>query len=336
MLFAAIPQRLYLQSPCADEERQHFDDEEPRFQPVAFAGLYDVWYPGMRKAPCCSLNSIPDVLFSLFPLQDEGQRKKAAKKSSAAKSATSAAKPGEDEKDHEATHSDASDADEQTEAASTAELAELQQQARSDAHAGDLSAAAVAPDEVPKPEPIFTYTIITTPAADDIAWLHERQPAILVGSENIDKWLNADEVSWEEVGLVEGFPLKMSCLFSLFFFSVLRLSPCRRQALKLLRPASGLKWHPVPKTVGNIKNQGPELIQPIKTEADKRQQLAKGLQSWLKTGTVSPKGKSASAKTQSSQREQTAPAAAAAASQPPAKRGKPQDNQEATIVLDDD
>ena len=100
------------------------------------------------------------------------------------------------------------------------------------------------------------------------------------------------------------------------------------QALKLVQPCPGLQWHPVSKSVGSIKSQGPELIQPVQTEAAKKQRLAQGLQSWLKTGSVtaSPTKSTVS----SSKTHANNPGA------PASKRNKAEDQAPATIVVDDD
>lgn len=37
----------FTHSSCrAEDEKRHFDDEEPRIKPMAFAAIFDIWYPG--------------------------------------------------------------------------------------------------------------------------------------------------------------------------------------------------------------------------------------------------------------------------------------------------
>ena len=63
-----------------------------------------------------------------------------------------------------------------------------------------------------------------------------------------------------------------------FFFRVsAAILPRFCQATRLLRPFDGLQWHPVSTKVGNVREKGPELVERVKTEADKKQKLAKGL-----------------------------------------------------------
>lgn len=73
----------------------------------------------------------------------------------------------------------------------------------------------------------FTFTILTRDAMQPIAELHDRQPVIL-SPEGYEPWL-ANE------------PLQ----------TVEQIAPER------------LRFHKVGKSVGSVKNEGPELIEPI-------------------------------------------------------------------------
>lgn len=76
--------------------------------------------------------------------------------------------------------------------------------------------------------PITSYTIITVPVAENLAWLHSRMPAVLQTDADIDTWLDpATPVT---------------------------------QALQLLQPCDSLQWHPVSsKASQNIEGREREL-----------------------------------------------------------------------------
>jgi putative SOS response-associated peptidase YedK len=85
----------------------------------------------------------------------------------------------------------------------------------------------------PEAPGLRSATIITTEAGDDMDGIHDRMPVVLE-QQTFDLWLSADTDE--------------------------------RDALDaLLRPApSGtLAHHPVDRAVGNIRNDGPELIEPV-------------------------------------------------------------------------
>jgi putative SOS response-associated peptidase YedK len=79
-------------------------------------------------------------------------------------------------------------------------------------------------------EPIFACTIITTAADETMLALHERTPVILPPT-SFATWLD---------------PLT-----------------AQPKLLDLLRPARGLSVYPVGTQVGNVRNQGPDLVAPI-------------------------------------------------------------------------
>lgn len=76
-----------------------------------------------------------------------------------------------------------------------------------------------------------TFSIITTAAAGDIAWLHDRMPVVLAP----DEW-----AEWLDVGNDDVVPL--------------------------LHPRAGFATHPVSRDVSNVRNDGPSLVLPV--EAD--------------------------------------------------------------------
>jgi len=45
-------------------------------------------------------------------------------------------------------------------------------------------------------QPLWSFSIVTTPASKDYEWLHDRQPVILVSKDDIDKWLDPDTDKW--------------------------------------------------------------------------------------------------------------------------------------------
>jgi len=45
-------------------------------------------------------------------------------------------------------------------------------------------------------QPLWSFTIVTTPASKDYEWLHDRQPVILVSGVDIAKWLDPDTDKW--------------------------------------------------------------------------------------------------------------------------------------------
>jgi putative SOS response-associated peptidase YedK len=74
---------------------------------------------------------------------------------------------------------------------------------------------------------LWTCTIITTSATDDLGRIHDRMP-LLVRPEEWPAWLGPDRVG---VGL--------------------------------LTPATDLRAWPVSTAVGNVRNNGPELVRPL-------------------------------------------------------------------------
>lgn len=44
--------------------------------------------------------------------------------------------------------------------------------------------------------PLWSFSIVTTPASKDFDWLHDRQPVILVSEDDIIKWLDPNVDKW--------------------------------------------------------------------------------------------------------------------------------------------
>jgi putative SOS response-associated peptidase YedK len=83
---------------------------------------------------------------------------------------------------------------------------------------------------------VLSCTILTCPPNDAMAELHDRMPVIL-GENDWPKWLGEEPASEDEL--------------------LALLKPC---------PDGDLKIWPVDKAVGNVKNNGPQLVRPITME----------------------------------------------------------------------
>lgn len=44
--------------------------------------------------------------------------------------------------------------------------------------------------------PLWSFSIVTTPASKDFEWLHDRQPVILLSEADIAKWLDPNIDKW--------------------------------------------------------------------------------------------------------------------------------------------
>ncbi|KAI0063279.1 DUF159-domain-containing protein [Artomyces pyxidatus] len=91
-------------------------------------------------------------------------------------------------------------------------------------------------------EPLWTFTVVTTTAHKDFAWLHDRQPVILTTEDAISKWLDTSSQIW---------------------------SP---ELSRLLDPYSDadspLECYPVPKEVGKVGAESPTFIEPVSKRRD--------------------------------------------------------------------
>jgi putative SOS response-associated peptidase YedK len=94
-------------------------------------------------------------------------------------------------------------------------------------------------DSLPDDDPhrwVWTCTIITRPATDVLGAIHDRCP-VLVPPELREQWLDCDADD-----------------------------PLLAQRLLEAMPEPHLEPRPVSKAVGNVKNNGPELIEPVDEE----------------------------------------------------------------------
>ncbi|GAB2987884.1 SOS response-associated peptidase [Nocardioides montaniterrae] len=82
----------------------------------------------------------------------------------------------------------------------------------------------------------WTATVLTTEATDDIGRIHDRMP-LVVPRERRSAWLSAET------------------------------TPDHLEELVVPAQQSGLTAYPVDKAVGNVRNNGPELVEPIDAEA---------------------------------------------------------------------
>ncbi|MGH3733879.1 MAG: SOS response-associated peptidase [Acidimicrobiales bacterium] len=89
----------------------------------------------------------------------------------------------------------------------------------------------------PSPEPLVTCTVITTTPGTDMDEIHDRMPVIME-LDSVERWLNVADYSTDE-------------------------------RLSLLRPApeGTLTHYGVGKAVGSVKNDGPELTEPVEPQS---------------------------------------------------------------------
>jgi putative SOS response-associated peptidase YedK len=85
--------------------------------------------------------------------------------------------------------------------------------------------------------PLATCTIITTTPNDDVDGIHDRMPVVL-SPEDVEVWLNVAEHEPEE-----------------------------RVALLRPAPKGTLTYYGVSKAVGSVKNDGPELTEPVEPQS---------------------------------------------------------------------
>ncbi len=87
-------------------------------------------------------------------------------------------------------------------------------------------------------EALFTVTLITTDANDELAVIHDRTPAI-IEPENFEEWLDPENHDTDSLSELLG-PV----------------------------PPGELEAYPVTPRVGSVRNDGPELIQPWEPDTD--------------------------------------------------------------------
>ncbi|KAI0776781.1 hypothetical protein BD413DRAFT_645602 [Trametes elegans] len=85
---------------------------------------------------------------------------------------------------------------------------------------------------------LWTFTIVTTEACEELRWLHDRQPVILPDKAALDAWLDTSSRTWTaELG--------------------------RLCASYTAHDAHPLLCYQVPKEVGKIGNESPAFVQPV-------------------------------------------------------------------------
>ncbi|WP_199485191.1 SOS response-associated peptidase [Actinomadura craniellae] len=90
----------------------------------------------------------------------------------------------------------------------------------------------------PDGEWLWTCTVITTEASDDVGRIHDRMPMVVEPS----RW-----DAWLDPGLTD---------------------PDEVRSLLVPAMAGTMEAHPVSPAVGNVRNNGPELIRPLPTDDD--------------------------------------------------------------------
>ncbi|CAB3233523.1 unnamed protein product [Arctia plantaginis] len=95
---------------------------------------------------------------------------------------------------------------------------------------------------------IYSYSVITMESNNILSWLHHRMPAILNTDEQIEAWLDVDNVGPD-------------------------------MALLWLKPVKVLSWHPVSTSVNNSKNKSDYCNKRVIEEKNKSKQ--KTLNSWF-------------------------------------------------------
>ncbi|CAH4034734.1 abasic site processing protein HMCES [Pieris brassicae] len=97
---------------------------------------------------------------------------------------------------------------------------------------------------------IYSYSVITMESNETLRWLHHRMPAILNNEDQINAWLDIDNVNAD-------------------------------MALEYLKSMNILEWHPVSNMVNNSKNKSADCNKIINREKAKSSQ--KTLTSWFST-----------------------------------------------------
>ncbi|KAF8494986.1 hypothetical protein F5888DRAFT_1616203, partial [Russula emetica] len=93
-----------------------------------------------------------------------------------------------------------------------------------------------------QPEPLWTFTIVTTAASNSFTWLHDRQPVILTSQDALDHWLDTSTQTWDP---------KLSRLLGSYNDS-----------------DTPLECYAVPKEVGKVGVQSPTFIEPVQKRKD--------------------------------------------------------------------
>ncbi|XP_022055909.2 abasic site processing protein HMCES [Acanthochromis polyacanthus] len=113
-------------------------------------------------------------------------------------------------------------------------------------------------------EPLYSYSVVTVNASQNLQNIHHRMPAILDGEEEVRRWLDFGEVK-------------------------------SLDALKLLQSKDILTFHPVSSLVNNSRNNSPECLQPVDLNSKKEPKptgSSKMMKSWLSSGVPSKRKES--------------------------------------------
>ncbi|XP_023283708.1 embryonic stem cell-specific 5-hydroxymethylcytosine-binding protein isoform X1 [Seriola lalandi dorsalis] len=113
-------------------------------------------------------------------------------------------------------------------------------------------------------EPLYTYSVITVNASQNLQDIHHRMPAVLDGEEEVRRWLNFGEVK-------------------------------SLDALKLLQSKNILTFHPVSSLVNNSRNNSPECLQPVDLGSKKEPKptaSSKKMMNWLTSSSPSKRKES--------------------------------------------
>jgi hypothetical protein len=109
-------------------------------------------------------------------------------------------------------------------------------------------------------EPLWTFTIVTTAATSDFAWLHDRQPVILTSQHAIDRWLDTSTQNWDP---------KLSRLLDPYSDS--EASPlewCVQYLSNYLHAHRTPHSYAVPQEVGRVGVESPTFIEPVEKRKD--------------------------------------------------------------------
>ncbi|XP_046577470.1 LOW QUALITY PROTEIN: abasic site processing protein HMCES-like [Haliotis rubra] len=99
-------------------------------------------------------------------------------------------------------------------------------------------------------EPLYSYSVITVDASPAMAWIHHRMPAILQTDEDIEAWLDSDNV-----------PL--------------------HKAIEMIHPIEGVTMHAVSPVVNNSRNKTPDCVKPYDPKKPKTTAASSFMMNWL-------------------------------------------------------
>lgn len=132
-------------------------------------------------------------------------------------------------------------------------------------------------------EPLYTFAIVTTDAAKDFAWLHDRQPVILANKKAVDMWLDTGETTPTPASAKP--PASAAAKSPAPAKPSAAKSPPQKSGAsqknggwtdaltELVKPYRENKAHPldcyqVPKEVGKVGTESETFIHPVKDRKD--------------------------------------------------------------------